>query len=177
MGMPLYAKRWILVMAGVLSGHQLAHAFAHSHINDEAHGYLGIASAIVYPAALLVIVRLARTEARTGRRAIHLTDLLTTQGVVFGAQEMTEAISVGVQPLEMLIDPILWLGVAAQMITVGVSLSFISAARVLLTQWTYDLTPHELPHPTPQTRQPTATTPRSALLTSLPASRAPPVFV
>lgn len=170
-------KKWILVLAGVVAGHQMAHAFAHDHANAGAHGYLTVAGAVLLPAALVVLLDLAWREAATGARIVRIRDLLVAQAAIFFAQELSEAAMVGVAPFAAVTDPILWLGIAAQVAMAGTMLSFVAAGRRFLAGvgWTpasgsFDALRSIL---VGRTTRPA----HRILAASLPAPRAPPVIV
>ena len=173
--MPMYVKRWVLVMAGVAAGHQLAHSFTHSHMNDAAHGYLTVAMLILVPAAAITLLNLAWTEAMTGVRGVKVTDLLIAQSIVFVAQELAEALAMGSAPLSAISDPILWLGLAAQALVAGVTFTFVVAGRSLLERVAIPATSvvsAALKGPVIQLRSVSI---RSGFITALPIPRAPPL--
>ena len=122
-------KCWVLVLAGVLAGHQLTHALTHQHANDAAHGYLDGIGMVLGPLAVWALLSLAWHEATTGRRLIQVRHLLVAQVAVFTAQEATELAVAGFAPIGMVSDPVLWLGIVAQFAVVGTTLTFVAAAR------------------------------------------------
>lgn len=171
------AKKWILVTAGVLAGHHLAHAFAHDHANGAAHGYLTFAGLVVFPLALVAILDLAWREAAIGVRLIRVRELLIAQAAIFIAQELSEALVVGTAPMTAVSDPILWLGIATQIAAAGTVLTFVAIGRRFLSRirWALD---GEVFHAASSFL--TSRSSRLAhrlLANGLPASRAPPVLV
>jgi len=170
-------KKWILVVAGVLAGHQLAHAFAHDHTNGAAHGYLAAAGFVVFPLAAFAILDVAWREATTGVRLIRVRQLLAAQTAVFVVQELSEALVVGTTPLAAASDPILWLGVAAQIGVAGTVLSFVAVARrfSICTRWRLEGEVFDTSRAF--ITSPPARLAHRLLLAALPASRAPPVLV
>ena len=175
--MPPNVKKWILVLAGVLAGHQMAHAFAHDHANAAAHGYLTTASLVILPVAGLVLLDLAWRETLVGVRVVRIRDLLLAQAAIFFAQELSEAVVVGTAPISAVTDPILWLGMAAQVAVAGSMLSFIALGRRFLAGWGWSRPPERLDSlRSILTAEPSRPAHR-LIATRLPAPRAPPVIV
>jgi hypothetical protein len=123
---------WMIALAagGVFAGHAIAfatpaahaHADGTAHLHDAVHGYLPLLAPVVIPLAALALIALAIGEATTGRPHIDLAELLVLQASLFIAQESIERLIAGGSPLDVFVDPALWIGLAAQVFVAGATL-------------------------------------------------------
>ncbi len=169
-------KSWILVLAGVVAGHQLTHALTHHHANDAAHGYLAAVGVVLAPPAVWALLSLAWHEATTGRRLIRVRHLLVAQVAVFAAQETTERAVAGLGPIGTVSDSVLWLGIGVQFVVVGTTLTFVAAARRLLGRLSLPGKAIDRPHRVATLRSGASPNPAGPRFSAW-VSRGPPVLV
>lgn len=140
-------RTWLILIAvsGVLAGHTLAyaapvahaHADGSAHLHDSVHAYLPLLAAALVPIAVLGLLMLAIDEARSGEQRIDLGALLAVQAGLFLAQESAERLAAGGAPHEILLDPVLWVGLAAQAAVAGATLLMVRslAGAVSCRRW------------------------------------------
>ncbi|HZD23653.1 MAG TPA: hypothetical protein VE569_09680 [Acidimicrobiia bacterium] len=104
-----------IATCGTLIGHAIAYSLPHEDAlgSEAAHAYLHLAYVVAIPAALIAALTLIR---RDGRGRPNLGELVIWQLVLFLFQESVERGVLGLSPISLIREPVLWWGLTAEVV-------------------------------------------------------------
>lgn len=122
----------LLAPAGVVAGHALAYSAAHGWEHERqamlsGHGPFPMFAAVALPLALVGLLLVAAPV--RGPSRVRLAPLAAAQVGLVASVEFVERV-IGVEPLaQVLHDPTVWVGIAAQLLTATVLLLLVRAVE------------------------------------------------
>lgn len=172
----------VLAIAGVAAGHSIAYGFVPaSHLHGpgtaHVHGYMTVFVPVAIGVALVAVLQFALTARRGVLPPIPWKLLLCLQVALFVVQEAAERYLIDGQPIGVLGEPLLWIGVAVQAAVARAVPVLIRRTASLLRPWRLSAT-----RPVVGPRRGVAPAPAApvtvlAFLTNHVQRRGPPAFV